>query len=216
MPSDDPPSEVTEDVGRSRRTGWSRAFARLFAALMGIAFLATVVEGVVILQEGAKRPEWAQLFGKCEICHSLDPGRHGVGPSLHCVIGRKLASYEDYRYSDEMQALGSNGVWDRELLKRYIETPHQMIEGTRMPFPGISGEDNNLDVLVDHIVSHCEKSHDLVLIHRGVKNQLNGCTIIGSMDLESCSRVADQLNASNHRSGKGPVLICRPEGDLRC
>ena len=39
------------------------------------------------------------VFRKCAICHSLAPGLHRVGPSLHCIIGRKIASQPGYRDS---------------------------------------------------------------------------------------------------------------------
>src|SRR4051794_2020616 len=40
-----------------------------------------------------------QVFRKCQACHSLEPGRNTVGPSLAGIVGKKAASDPNYSYS---------------------------------------------------------------------------------------------------------------------
>ena len=50
-----------------------------------------------------------QVFKKCAVCHSLEPGKTLVGPSLAGVVGRKAGSEPDYDYSPAMKQSGL--VW---------------------------------------------------------------------------------------------------------
>src|SRR6185437_10029611 len=38
------------------------------------------------------------VYSKCRACHSLDPGKNLVGPSLANIIGRKAGSEANYNY----------------------------------------------------------------------------------------------------------------------
>jgi cytochrome c len=76
-------------------------------------------------------------FKKCVACHKLEKGAaNGVGPNLHGIVGRGIASAEGFSYSAAMKAKG--GVWDEATLDAYIENPRKAITGTKMAFAGIS------------------------------------------------------------------------------
>jgi cytochrome c2 len=46
-----------------------------------------------------------QIFdARCKACHSLEPDKHGIGPTLHGVFGRKAGGLPDYNYSSAMKA----------------------------------------------------------------------------------------------------------------
>ena len=59
----------------------------------------------------AASPAWAEgdaahgkvVFNQCLVCHTIEPGKSKIGPSLHGVIGRHSASLPGYQYlgSDE-------------------------------------------------------------------------------------------------------------------
>lgn len=79
-------------------------------------------------------------YAKCVACHTIDKGgRNGVGPNLHGVVGRAVASIEGYNYSAAMKAKGS--VWDEAALDAYLENPRKAVVGTKMSFAGLSNAD---------------------------------------------------------------------------
>lgn len=77
-----------------------------------------------------------QVFKRCVACHTIDPGgANGIGPNLHGVVGRALASHPGFNYSSAMKAKG--GVWDDAALDTYLKQPMMAVPGTRMAFAGI-------------------------------------------------------------------------------
>ncbi|MDO9370769.1 MAG: cytochrome c family protein [Sphingopyxis sp.] len=77
-----------------------------------------------------------QVFRRCVACHTIDKGgSNGIGPNLHGVVGRAVASHADFSYSGAMKAKG--GVWDAAALDIYLEQPMMAVPGTRMAFAGI-------------------------------------------------------------------------------
>lgn len=77
-----------------------------------------------------------QVFKRCVACHTIDKGgANGIGPNLHGVVGRAVASHPDFSYSGAMKAKG--GVWDDAALDTYLKQPMMAVPGTRMAFAGI-------------------------------------------------------------------------------
>ncbi len=77
-----------------------------------------------------------QIFKRCVACHTIDAGgRNGIGPNLHGVVGRAVASHPGFSYSGAMKAHG--GVWDDAALDTYLKLPMKAVPGTRMAFAGI-------------------------------------------------------------------------------
>jgi nitrite reductase (NO-forming) len=85
------------------------------------------------------------VYRKCQACHSLDPGRNLVGPSLAGVIGRKAGAETGYAYSPAMKASGL--TWDVATLDRYLLDPPRTVPGNKMPFPGLKTENERKDVI---------------------------------------------------------------------
>lgn len=97
----------------------------------------------------APRPRPA-AFLQCAACHSVEPGRNGVGPSLAGVAGRKAAMLPGFNYST---ALKNSGLtWNEANLDRWLASPQRAVPGTRMPFVGISDPIRRKQV-VDYIMS---------------------------------------------------------------
>ena len=85
-------------------------------------------------------------YAKCVACHTIDKGgRNGVGPNLHGVVGRAVASAEGFNYSASMRAKG--GVWDEAALDAYLENPRKVVVGTKMSFAGLSDADERKAVI---------------------------------------------------------------------
>ncbi|EPC02074.1 hypothetical protein L861_20690 [Litchfieldella anticariensis FP35 = DSM 16096] len=72
---------------------------------------------------------------QCRGCHSLEPGVHIAGPSLHDVVGRRAGKVEDFDYSPALQ--DAQWVWTAEMLDRFLTDPDALIPGTRMVFWGL-------------------------------------------------------------------------------
>jgi nitrite reductase (NO-forming) len=85
------------------------------------------------------------VFRKCQACHSLEPGKNILGPSLAGVIGRKAGSEPSYAYSPAMKQ--ANMVWDAKTLDAYLTDPQKVVPGNKMPFPGLKTDHDRADVI---------------------------------------------------------------------
>ncbi|MCW8915020.1 MAG: c-type cytochrome [Magnetovibrio sp.] len=91
--------------------------SKLFA--LGIAAAIAATSGTAIAADGAK------LFKKkCGTCHTVQAGKHKVGPSLAGIVGKKAGSTDFKKY----KALkGSDIVWDEANLDAWIANPKKFI-----------------------------------------------------------------------------------------
>ena len=85
------------------------------------------------------------MFRKCQACHSLEPGKNILGPSLAGIIGRKAGSDPSYNYSPAMKQ--ANLVWDAATLDKYLADPEKVVPGNKMPFPGLKTGQDRTDVI---------------------------------------------------------------------
>lgn len=86
-----------------------------------------------------------RTFAQCAVCHAVEPGRSGIGPSLHGVFGRAAASVEGFNYSPAMRESGL--TWTAEALGDYLESPQRTVPGTRMSFAGLRDPQQRADVI---------------------------------------------------------------------
>ena len=75
-------------------------------------------------------------FAQCAACHSAEPGKHGVGPSLAGVFGTKSGDIPGYVFSEAMKNAGL--TWDEATLDEYLTAPMKKVPGTKMTFAGMS------------------------------------------------------------------------------
>ena len=88
------------------------------------------------------------VFRKCMACHAVgERARNKVGPILNGVVGRDVASIEDYRYSSAMEEWGADKVWTPEELSAYLEDPRGVVQGTKMAFAGLSDQADRDNVI---------------------------------------------------------------------
>ena len=87
-----------------------------------------------------------QIFKKCVACHSIAKGEgNKIGPALYNVVGRKIGSVEDYKYSNALIEYGKE--WNFEELNGFLEKPTAYIKGTKMAFAGLRKEEDRGSVI---------------------------------------------------------------------
>ena len=75
-------------------------------------------------------------YGQCAACHSLQPGKMGIGPSLFGIYGTKAGDIPGYNFSP---ALKNSGLtWDDATLDTWMAGPMKMVPGTKMTYGGMS------------------------------------------------------------------------------
>lgn len=85
-------------------------------------------------------------FRQCKACHTIDEGgANRTGPNLYGVVGRDVGRAEGFRYSPAMGEAG--GQWTPEALDAFLESPRDVVPGTRMTFRGISDPADRADVI---------------------------------------------------------------------
>lgn len=180
----------------------------------------------------------AEVFRKCAICHSLLPGDHRIGPSLHCILGARIAAQPGFRYSTGLRTAQLNSafgpyepeVWTRETLTAYVMDPALTFGNTRMPFPGLLAtvpDDQVYDTtlaLIGHLEQSCSaEEHELVALQpqgrsTGAAGESLTCmTLSRAASLPACQEQAQSLRAGDNAEDPSlPALACLPPGRLTC
>lgn len=120
----------------------------LFAALAAAAFL-TTPSFAGDAEKGAK------VYKKCVSCHMIgDKAKNRVGPQLNGIIGRKIASVGDYKYSKALVAYGAaEKTWREDNLAAYLESPRKVVKGGRMAFAGLRKQKDR-----DNVIAYLKKA----------------------------------------------------------
>ena len=84
---------------------------------------------------------------KCIGCHSVSKGgSNKIGPALWGVIGRKVGSVSEYKYSKAMSGFDKN--WDFEAMNNFLIKPKDYIKKNKMAFSGISNEKDRASLIL--------------------------------------------------------------------
>jgi cytochrome c len=114
-------------------------------------FQAILLSAAIITASGAAHAgdaaAGAVVFRKCQSCHSATNPGNRVGPSLMNLVGRSVATAENYNYSEAMTTFGAGKVWDEATLTEYLAAPRDVVPGTRMAFPGLKTPEDIADVI---------------------------------------------------------------------
>jgi len=132
------PAESQEAAAAATDT--AEAGATQEAATGGGGELATLL-AAVDSEAGAK------VFRKCAACHTVEAGGpNKLGPNLHNIIGRQVASHEGYSYSGAMSEK-SDETWSYESLDSFLAAPKDVVPGTKMAFAGLSKAEDRAAVI---------------------------------------------------------------------
>jgi cytochrome c len=87
-----------------------------------------------------------QLVLPCKSCHTVDrAARTLYGPPLWGIVGRRKASFGEYRYSSAMNALKGN--WSYEDLNALIAQPAWTVPGIGMKMEGVHAPQDRADIV---------------------------------------------------------------------
>jgi cytochrome c len=111
-----------------------------------IVALATLCLGTTARAQSGSPSAGAATFRlNCSPCHTKEPGRNSIGPSLYDVVGRPAASLSTYSYSPAMRRSGI--VWTEESIGSFLVSPAAKVPGTKMTFLGIPEADRRDDLV---------------------------------------------------------------------
>jgi cytochrome c len=110
-----------------------------------------VVAGISIASLGPSAQAADPAAGKsvfnsyCAICHSIQPGKNMVGPSLFGIVGRQTGSVAGFHYSPANA--GAHLTWDEATLDKYLQSPRTVIPGTTMTYAGLKDDTKRGDLI---------------------------------------------------------------------
>ncbi|MFN5780920.1 MAG: c-type cytochrome, partial [Novosphingobium sp.] len=102
---------------------------------------ASAAPAAVVAAADAKPAAYAQ----CAACHAVEPGKHGIGPSLHGVYGTKAGDIPGFAFSEKLKASGL--TWDDATLDQWLAGPMKMVPGTKMAYAGMSDPAKRAEII---------------------------------------------------------------------
>ena len=136
--------------GRDILTGGADRLVRRWSVKTGEPVNPVLTDAEPLLPKGLETHPGLEIYKACQACHTLsDHDGVRAGPTLHKVMGRKIATAPGYRFSDAL--VQRDLVWSRETIARLFEIgPNAMLPGTKMPEQLITNRDER-EALVDFI-----------------------------------------------------------------
>lgn len=93
-----------------------------------------------------------KVFASCANCHAVGPAaRHGFGPHLNALVGRKAGSSPGYAYSAGMKASGL--VWNEATLTAFLRDPEAVVPGTKMRYWGLGMNERKVADLLAYMAA---------------------------------------------------------------
>jgi cytochrome c len=122
--------------------------ARLLSAapLLGAAAIAV---GVGTVTTPSLAQDGQSVFRRvCSACHTVEPGKNRLGPSLAGIVGRKAGTVPGFEYSEANKT--SSVVWDEAQLDKYLADPKGFMPGNKMVYAGLKN-DADRKAVIDYL-----------------------------------------------------------------
>jgi cytochrome c len=94
----------------------------------GLATVIALASSAAFADGDAKKGK--KVFKKCKACHSLEEGKHRIGPSLAGIIGKKAGSSDFKKYKALKNA---DFTWDEENISKWIENQKVFLKDKGLP-----------------------------------------------------------------------------------
>jgi cytochrome c len=107
-----------------------KRFLVLFLSIRLTSLLASPAAAAGSEGAGGTGPGAADFASRCGGCHSTQPGKNGVGPSLAGIYGSASGTVAGYQFSPALK--NANLVWDDPTLNKFLRNPSGLVHGTKM------------------------------------------------------------------------------------
>jgi len=115
-----------------------------------LALLLSAIAPLAVAAGGAAAGR--KVFTACVNCHAVGPAaRHGFGPQLNALVGRKAGTSPGYAYSAGMKASGL--VWNEVTLTAFLRDPDAVVPGTKMRFWGLGMNERKVADLLAYLAA---------------------------------------------------------------
>ncbi|UUL83137.1 c-type cytochrome [Sphingomonas qomolangmaensis] len=114
-------------------------------AAMAVATLGAAAATALPVAPPGDAAKGKTVFARCAACHSVVPGKKGVGPSLAGVVGRPAAAMPGYSYSAALK--NSKLVWNDATIARFVAGPSKLVPGTKMMAPPVTKPEDQANLV---------------------------------------------------------------------
>lgn len=119
---------------------------------LGIAAAVAITSGSAMAKSKSEK-----LFKKkCGTCHSMEPGKHKLGPSLAGVIGRAAGTAEGFKKYKAMK--GASFTWDNENMaawitnqKDFLKANKDIVGGTKTAMSAKVKKEKDRKMIIDYL-----------------------------------------------------------------
>ena len=87
----------------------------------------------------------AVFLQQCSICHSVQPGKNMIGPSLAGIVGRPAGQIPGFHYSTANKNSGL--TFDAPTLDRYLTSPGTVVPHTLMSYGGLKNAQQRANLI---------------------------------------------------------------------
>src|ERR1700756_2393568 len=102
--------------------------------LPALSVLSMTVSLLAAMPAAAAPAAETDFASHCAGCHSTQPGKNGVGPSLAGIYGSTSGTVPGYTFSVALK--NAKLQWDDQSLNKYLQNPSGLVHGTKM-FVGV-------------------------------------------------------------------------------
>ena len=139
-------SNIIFHVDQPKTPGYSVEIEQMVSSSTSAAEVAEIKVDITALMAMGDINSGEKIFKKCAACHSIiKGGKNNIGPALYNVVGRKIGSVDNYKYSKALLAYEKE--WTFEELNGFLLKPAKWIKGTKMAYAGLRKEKDRASVI---------------------------------------------------------------------